>query len=389
MPIKEKSRIDRYSAGFKALLGLCLVGNAIDVLATDEFVVGISAQEYWDSNINRSADQQDSEHYTQSSAFLGVDKKYGRHHIVGRVKGSRLDYAERTELDASFYDGNASWRSDWTSRLQTEIGWVRIAYPVDQLEFSGKDIVSRDDVNASIIYGSGNRLSIGIGGRQAAQRHSNELRENMDFDEDEALAEIHYQTGSKSRLTLRGRDGQRDYAQSIAEDGRLLDFSYQQGEVEGNWASSAKTRIIANVAFFRREGETNDGTGNQASLEANWMATEKIQFEAGYTLRQPAVGESSDSPERVHGANLGATWKITEKLQWAVDFRYQHQRYPITDELGERDEEVASVSPLAINYRLSDSFTLRLDARWLDRQSPITYRDYDFMQGSAGFSWHF
>lgn len=368
----------------------CVAGAAVEVLAeTDEFVIGLAAQQHWDSNINRYPDQQDSEYYTQSSGFLGVNKKYGRQHIKARVKGSRLDYAERTDLDASFYDGNAHWRSDWTTRLQTDIGWVRIAYPVDQLEFSGKDIVSRDDAHGTITYGSGNRLSIGIGGRKAAQRHSNELREIMDFDEDEAFAEAHYQTGNRSRLTLRGRKGQRDYAQPIAEDGRLLDYSYEQGEFESDWAASAKTRVVANIAFFRRDGETNDGTGSQISLDANWAATEKMQFNAGYSLREPAVGESSDSPEKVHATQLGATWKITDKLQWGMDARYQHQSYPITDELGARDEEVISVSPLAINYQLSDSFTVRLDARWVDRQSPIPYRDYDFMQASAGVAWHF
>jgi hypothetical protein len=370
-------------------VALCLIGAAAAQAEVDEFVIGLAAQQYWDSNINRYPDQKDSEYYTQSSAFVGVNKKYGRQHIKARVKGSRLDYAERTDLDANLYDGNAHWRSNWTSRLQTDLGWVRIAYPVDQLEFQGNDVVSRDDVHAAITYGSGNRLSVAIGGRQAAQRHSNELREEMDFDEDEAFVETHYQTGNKSRLTLRGRHGQRDYAQPIAEDGRLLDYSYQQGELEGDWTTSAKTRLIANIAYFRREGETNDRSGNQVSLEANWAATEKIQFNAGYSLRQPAVGESSDSPDRVHGTTLGATWKITGKLQWGIDARHQQQRYPVTDELGARDEEVTSVSPLAINYQLSDSLTLRLDARWFDRQSPIAYRDYDFMQGSAGIAWSF
>lgn len=382
--------IDGKRFGFTMATALWITSAvAVQAEEVDEFVIGLAAQQHWDSNINRYPDQKDSEYYTQSSAFLGVNKKYGRQHVKARIKGSRLDYAERTDLDAELYDGNATWRSYWTSRLQTDVGWVRIAYPADQLEFTGNDVVSRDDIHANVVVGSGNRLSLGVGGRKAAQRHSNELRENMDFDEDEALAEVNYQTGNRSKLTLRGRNGQRDHAQPIAEDGRLLDFSYQQGEIEGNWTSSAKTRIIANVAFFRRDGETNNGTGNQASLEANWIATEKIEFNVGYSLRQPAVGESSDSPEKVHGTNLGATWKITEKLQWGMDVRYQHQRYPITDELGARDEEVTSVSPLAINYQLSDSFTLRLDARWMDRQSPIVYRDYDFMQGSAGVAWHF
>jgi hypothetical protein len=355
----------------------------------DEFVIGIAAQQQWDSNINRHADQEDSEYFTHSSVFLGLNKKLSRHQIIARVKGSSLDYTERTDLDATFYDGNANWRTNWTSRLQTDIGWLRMAYPVDQLEFTGNDIVSRDDVNARITYGSGNRLSVGAGGRQTAQRHSNEMRENMDFDEDEGFVETTYQTGSKSKLILRMRDGQRNYAQPIADDGRLLDFSYRQGELEGNWTASAKTRVMVNLAYFNRQGETNDVSGNQASLEADWAMTEKIQLNAGYSLRQPAIGEASDSPDRVHSTTLGISWQITRKLRWGGDIRHQQQRYPVTDRLGARDEELTSVSPLIIHYQLSDSFTLRLSAQWLDRQSPVLYRDYDFMQGSAGVAWHF
>lgn len=176
----------------------------------DRFAAGIRVQEYWDSNFARAPDA-DSEHYTQSSIYTALNYKVSRQSLSARVRGVRYTYAQRDDLDADFYDGAASWRSQWSHRFKTAVTWNRTAYVVDRLEFFAQDTVARDDFNGILTYGTGNRLSFSAGARQTTQTHSNDLREGLDFDEDEVFAELAYQAGGESTLSLRLRNGEREY----------------------------------------------------------------------------------------------------------------------------------------------------------------------------------
>src|SRR5690606_7880121 len=104
-----------------------------------------------------------------------------------------------------------SWRSDWSARLKTALSWNRDAYPVDQLEFSGKDVVALDSAKGQVTLDVGSNISVGAGAARSKQSHSTSLRKSLEFDEDEVFAEISYHTSNKSSLTARLRDGERIY----------------------------------------------------------------------------------------------------------------------------------------------------------------------------------
>lgn len=375
----------------KKLLRLVLPWMAITplapaaVAAPDRFTLSLGAQEYWDSNFARSADV-DSEHYTRSVASLALNEQLSKQDFSLGVSGNRYEYAQREDLDVDFFKGNASWRSEWSQRVKTSLNWTRDAYAVDRLEFAGKDVVSLDNLTGQMTLGTSKHLSLTFGARQVAQTHSNDLREALDFDEDEWFVAGTYSTPNKSSLSLRLREGERLYVHTAPGDLRVLDFDYRQLELEGNWALTRKTQLGFTLGRFKREGEINAGTGTQALVDLGWEVSEKITLTLSYSQGEPAAGETSDSPADVRTGKLALSWEPSSKWLLSMDAGYTEQTY--LERLAEpaRTETVSAFSPLALTYRFSDLLNIRLDSQWVDRESPLLYRDYDYALASLGLT---
>ncbi len=353
--------------------------------AQDRYTVGFGAREQWDSNFARSPDV-DSERYTVASLSLAANQQFSKQRLGFSVRGTQYAYDQRDELDTDFYEGSAGWHSDWTTRVKTDITWKRDAYPVDQLEFTGNDVVSRDDTKAQLTLGTSKHISIITGASQANQTHSNSTRQYLEFDDKEAFIELSYRTNNNSSLGIRVRDGDRVYPVPDPNEPLSLDFDYQQREIEGVWALTTKTRITATVGRFERDGEVNAGVGTQSLLDANWVVSEKVELTLGYSHSEPAVGESSDSPSDIRAGFLRMTWEPSRKWQVRIEGRYGENEYVQRDQEPARDETITSFTPLSLVYRFSESMSIRLDSQWVDRESPVTYRDYDYALGSLGFS---
>lgn len=379
----SKKRFAQIKAGALPLWLMCAAA-----VADDRFSLDLGVQEYWDSNFARRAEV-NSEHYTRATVAIAANQRFSKQHLSARLQGNQYRFAERDDLDADFYEGNASWRSDWTTRFKTGFSWNRDAYPVDRLEFSGKDVVALDVATAQATLGIGPQISIGGGVRQGKQTHSNEVRESLDYDEDEVFVELIYAFGPKTSLTARVREGERLYPYPDPINPRVLDFEFQQRELEAIWEPSTKTRLTALVGQFDREGEINEGVGTQALLDATWQRSEKLSFSVGYSYSEPAQGETSDSPSAIRSGQLRVTWEPTDKWAIGMAARYGEQSYPQRDQEPARDETIVALTPLTLTYRFSDLLTLRADSQWVDRRSQVLYRDYDYALGSLGLGVKF
>lgn len=353
----------------------------------DRFSAGIGLREYWDSNFSRTPEA-DSEHYTQATLFTALNFQSSRQALSARVRGVRYTYAQREDLDTDFYDGSASWKSQWSRRLKTELSWNRMAYVVDRLEFIGQDTVARNDAEAMVTYGTGDRLSFSAGARQTAQTHSNDLRETLDFDEEEVFAELAYQASGESTLSLRLRDGVREYPNPVLSDEFIdLDFDYRQVELQGVWNASSKTSLKVNVGYIDRLGGINEGEGSLASINGVWEITEKIQFTTGYALTRPPLGEASDSPEQEDSVFLNIGWRPLARWSLYSGIKYSRQAYA-RNEFDEfevtRDENVYSITPLVVDYRFSKLLSVKFESRWVERESSLVVRDHSYALASLG-----
>ena len=346
---------------------------------------GVSLQEYWDDNFSRTREGV-REQITLSSASVALTKKLSRQEFSARWKGTDYRHDLREDLDAQIQVGEFSWDGQWSDRWHSELLLLRDAYAVDRLEFMDKDIVKKDDAIVKIGYGD--QLLLYIGARHSKQHHSAVVRERLDYDEEEVFAEAKYQTAQQSSLIARYKVGERQYPNIVEEflsDVALgdLDFDYQQVEFESIIQLTPKTQLNSLLAYFAREGLLNDDHGALASVDIAWEPRTKLQFKAGYLLKQPAVGELSDSPSEVDRVFLSSEWQMTYKILLSMNAYYEEQQFDGVLS-PERKEQVSVISPFNITFNYSENISLRLNSEWEDRESLLPYRDYTSLQGRLG-----
>lgn len=386
-----------HTAGRNLVLLSCACSVPL-VQADDDFWhASAGAREVWDSNFSRKP-VADEEEVLHSTASVGVRQTFGRQLITANWQVHKYDYQNYTDFNGTTHSGDINWKGELGSQLNTQLSLARDSYMVDRFEFFGNDRVDRDELNGRLGYGNNQRLTFHIGGRETHQRHSNGLREGLDYDEQEGFVDIGYQTSSRSTIRLRARSGNRTYInEPFADDlldpaaplsspdkNRDLDFDYSQGELEAEWVLSPKTRVALTLARYKRKGDLNDATGSLATLDAKWQATEKMGFTGGYSYREPALGESTDSPAKIHESFIGLQWDLTHRLSLASNWRYSLRRYENLNAELVRDEHLYIFSPLSVSYSLGDYWQIRADSGWRKNESPLAQRNYTSRTASLG-----
>lgn len=333
------------------------------------------AQHQYDSNFSRTAEAAD-EQVSRAAVGFGYDKTLSAQQLGVRVTANHFSYAERDYLNENAWEGAASWRSRFGNSISSLLSYEREEDPVDQLEFTGRDLVARENANGSLTLGNNRRLGIILGAHQFTQSHSNEERRYLDFDDQDVFAELRLRGAAESWLSVRYRNGERSYASPELLP-QNLDFDYQQWEIETHWALTRKTELTGVAGYFKREGATNNDEGALAGLTFAWQVTEKVTSELVYNFSQPAQGETSDSPTEISSSSIQLRWQWTPKIELSVSGGYTEFEYYNPAELFPRVERNISVTPLALEWVMSDALRFRLRGQWVERSSPILVRDYD------------
>src|SRR5690606_7909456 len=154
-------------------------------------------------------------------------------------------------------------------------------------------------------------------------------------------------------------------------------------------ALTRKTQVGFTIGRFKREGDVNEGTGTQALIELGWAISEKLKLTLSYSQSEPAVGETSDSPSDVRTGKALLTWEPSSKWQFSMAASHSNLSYLARPTTPARDEKITSISPLVMTYRFSDRLNFRIDSQWVDRESPLLYRDYDYALATVGFNFSF
>lgn len=362
--------------------------NLVYAEDSSPFNLNASVQGISDSNFSRSP-LNDSEQSVLSSAGFRYENTFGRQRLIAKWDVHRYQYDKHPDFDATTDTGQLSWKGVLGSQFTADVDFLRNSYQVDRLEFFGKDIVTRDDLSAKLGYGSENRLSFHAGARKSTQEHSNESRNSLDFEEKEGFVDAGFQTSKKSSIFLRYKSGERTYTNppfdvenpiNIVD----LDFNYQQLELDSRWVLTPKTSISALVAGYKRDGVINDATGSLASIAGEWQATEKINVTGGYTLSEPAVGETSDSPSKVKTLSLNMLWQYSSKWSFGTKAAYSVVNYDKLSPELVREEKAYNFSPLVVSFDSGRHWRLRVDSGWRKNESSIYVRNYISRQINAG-----
>lgn len=333
------------------------------------------AQYQSDSNFTRTPDGGD-EQITRAALGVGYNKNISAQRIALRFTANQYYYAERDYMDENSWEGNASWRSRFSNNTSSLLSFERHETPVDQLEFAGKDMVARDRAKAQLSLGDSRRLGFIIGAHQFRQTHSNEERNYLDLEDQDIYAEIRYRGLASSWVSLRYRSGERSY-EFLELLPRNLDFDYRQWEIETHWVLTPKTELTGVAGYFERDGETNNDEGALAGLKLSWQATSKVTTEVAYSLSQPAQGETADSPVEINNVSLMVSWQLTSKIQITSGGSYAEYDYINQIDSSPYLERGISITPLSVEWLMSDAVRFRLHGQWVERSSPIVLRDYD------------
>lgn len=386
-----------HAAGRHLILLGCVLSAPL-VQADDDFWhASAGAREVWDSNFSRKPIA-DEEEVLHSTASVSVRETFGRQLLTANWQVHKYDYQTYTDFNGTTHSGDINWKGELGSQLNTQLSLSRDSYMVDRFEFFGNDRVDRDELNGRLGFGNNQRLTFHIGGRETHQRHSNGLREGLDYDEQEGFVDIGYQTSSRSTVTLRARSGNRSYINDPfasdlldpatqlppSDQKRDLDFDYNQAELETEWVLSPKTRVSFTLARYKREGDLNEATGSLATLEGKWQVTEKMGFTGGYSYREPALGESSDSPAKIQESFVALQWDVSHRLSIASNWRYSLRRYESLNANLVRDEHLYIFLPLSISYNIGDHWQIRADSGWRKNESPLEQRQYTSRTASLG-----
>lgn len=339
------------------------------------FKLVAGAQYQADSNFSRTAEASD-EQIGRALVGLGFNKTISAQQIAFKISTSQYRYAERDYLNENSWEGSASWRSQFRHSLSSAFNIERNETPVDQLEFTGLDMVAKEDANARLFLGDSHRLGFVVGAHQLRQSHSNSERQYLDFDDQDLFAEMRYRAPGSSQISLRYRSGERNYEfpALLTQD---LNFDYRQWEIETGWKLTPRSELTGVAGYFEREGATNDDEGALASLTWVWQTSAKLATEIGYSLNQPALGESTDSPLEINNSSITFRWKFSTKLQWSASGSYTEFEYDNPESESPRIERNITVTPVALEWEVSESLRLRLVGQWVERRSPILIRDYE------------
>jgi len=370
------------------LIWILISGSAADVCAAenngytdhqtveDNFTLEADLQQTWDSNYRRTPES-DSENYQSGALGARAVKVFSRQKLLVGWKVRHFVYGDREDLNATAHNGQLSWQGSWNYQLRTKLAFQRNDTPVELSEFPQQDMIRRDLWTALIRYGEGPGMLAAIGALRTDQTHSNSLRDGLNYEENEANLAIGYALASEKELLARIRIGDREYPKSMpVTSSQSLGYDFWQGELEGTWVWSERSRLLANIAYFNREGDVNDGSGSLVSIEALWGLTDKTRLNLRYSLVQPVVGETSDSPDKEHIVSAGGNWQWTEKVTLSTNLQATEQQYERLRDGPARNEKVYLLTPLFIEFKPVETMSLQLKADWKERHSPLSYREY-------------
>ena len=358
----------------------------------DALIFSAGLQHLYDSNFMRSPEEIEDQ-ITRAGAGVSYNKQFSAQKLALSLNASQYLYAEHDDLDASAYGGRASWLSQFTANVSTELDWRRDEVPVDKLEFVGKDLIANSEANARLSLGDSKRFGFLVGLHQLDNTHSNVERRDLDFQDRDYFTELRYRFASSSWMGLRYREGERIYEMVNTSLG-YLDFDYDQLELETAWNLTPKTTLTGLVGYFDRTAKpgadsANDGEGSLASLKLEWDVTEKLVSEITYRFNQPAVGETTDAASEISDVTLLLQWQVLSKVQLGFGGSYSELNYEESEVVMERIERNITASPLLLTWTYSDAMLMRLSTQWMDRRSPVPTRDYQGYSASLSFAFHF
>lgn len=371
--------------------GTILLGGTLSLPAVaaegDTLRPYVSYARYYDSNLFRLADNEQSDQYGILSAGVNVDWQPGRQRVLASASKNLVRYADNTRLD---YDGT-DYRLRWNWRLGNRwSGQVGASEGVTQSNFSDliglrvNNQITRANRFVDAEWQFHPRWGVAAGVAAADSSNSTSQQRPSDYEENSATASLAYRTpkGSALRGQLRRVDG--------AFPHRLpgsLDRAYTQTEYNllGDWRVSGKLGVQSRLGYLQRQNDTlshRDFSGLAGRLAADYSLSGKTALNWAIYREIANSDDASATYQQSTGTSLGLFWQASAKLALRAGASYENRRFAgdpgfSVAGVAQRDENSLNGS-LSLSYAPLRMATVDVGMQAGRRDSNFVRNDYAF-----------
>jgi exopolysaccharide biosynthesis operon protein EpsL len=368
-----------------ALMCMCLLVFPVQAKQGDTFRPFVSYTRYYDSNLFRLAENgttfvvedgvpeivttdSGSDQYSVATAGLNVDWRPGRQQIQGSVSKSLVRFSRYASLDYDGSDQQLQWNwqlgNHWRGRIgttekvtQTNFADLTLG---GGLQAINNQISARNDF-FSATWQLHPRWSLEAGVEDVQVSNSTVQREELDYENAITSVTLGYDTPKGGRLSAQFRKTDGEYPNR--SPALMQDRAYSQTELSllADWNFGGK--LITHLRLGRIERETGAGQNGSSNLagrlSADYFATAKTIMNLAVYRELSNSDDLNASTQLRTGTSLGATWLATSKLNVNAGLTFENRS--LQDDAGssQRDEDTLNGS-VSLSYAFLPQAALNL-----------------------------
>lgn len=339
-----------------------------------------------DSNIYRTASNEQSDVYHMLGAGLLFDWKQSRQQITGRLSANTTRFAEQSELDFDGYDGQAQWNWQLGNRLSGQLGYAASRSLGSFVDYTGGLVPntvdrSRKFVNGSYLFHPRWRVNGMLDSDTLEYGAVSQQASNRTLDAGEIGVDYLTPKGSRLGLFARKTDGKYPNRQVVLLSTVDNSFEQQDFGLRAYWAYDGKLTLSGRAGQTRRKHDEvpeRDFTGITGRIDATWKVTEKLRIGSAIYRDIGAVDDVYANYSVNDGIRFTPSWQISSRFQ--LDAKAYVERRSFEGDpflIGIEREDDAHGFGLTLSYQPRDWANLGVSWESGSRESNLE-NDYSY-----------
>jgi len=377
---------------------------SISYAVVDKFAPYVNAGTLYDSNLFRSANNEESETIWHLGAGFESDYKLSRQHLVLDLDLDHSFYRSNDQLDNTRVDGLGAWKWQvgnlWSGNLGYKYNRQLRSFTQNLIPGS----ITRDKdmrTTQTVFFDADYQLhpDWSLIGAVDFKDVSYQERTQLERDSSSGSLEVQYQNTLNTRIGLRGKYTSIDVKNNTDIGEVSISNDYDVTEMSGvlYWEGSAKSALELRLGYTDityDQGSERDFDGVSGRFIYHWILTGKTKLDITAWREPSSLNDEIQDYVISQGVSIKPTWSATPVITVLGELSYDNDdfkaRNDILDALGEET-------------RKDDTWLFKIRGRWeprryldvwvgykyIDRDSTIDNRDFTDHQVDAKVQLNF
>ncbi len=361
---------------------------ALDKFDPYAFIGGL-----YDSNIFRTADNEDNDKVARFGAGFESDWKLSRQHILLRALADRAEYDTFSNLSNTRIDAAAAWRWQvgnlWRGNL--EYGYIDELASFNQFRTRQKDTRTTQRVDFEAGYQIHPDWEL-VGGAGYSDV-SYDKRKRLDRETGSGLIEVQYRNTRRTRVGVRTQFTDNSFKNKQNINGILVDNDFDETEISAvfYWEGTGKSNFEARWGYTDvnySELDDRDFKGSTGRLTHLWQISGKTRLETSVWRETDSLYNEITTYVLSKGIRVIPTWSATSKITVSGNFSYINDDFKGENDIraalgGQRRDDDTWVAGINLGYNVLRNANLSLGFNKAKRDSSQATTDYDYYQVNA------